>query len=173
MGTPGWNLRNLYYHVFSHTESQNYDVTFLRSPDFLHSVVPVRMIELGIIDDTEINEDRDLFLMLAPGYATGRYNITIPEARVVIEDDDGRCMQDGILVYWAASLKQGLSSRMMMVGACRMGSWYTERYKCMRDWLQVCMLLVVIIVTHEANPVIEAIFTIGAWSDCSSWSSFH
>ena len=101
MGTPGWNLQNLYYHVFSHTESQHYDVTFLRSPDFLRSVVPVRMIELGIIDDTEINEDRDLFLMLAPGYATGRYNIPIPEARVVIEDDDGRCMQDGLLVYWS------------------------------------------------------------------------
>ena len=101
MGTPGLNLQNLYYHEFSHTESQNYDVTFLRSADLLHSVVPVRMIMLGIIDDTEINEDRDLFLMLAPGYATGRYNITIPKARVVIEDDDGRCMQDGLLVYRA------------------------------------------------------------------------
>ena len=52
------------------------------------------------------------------------------------------------------SLKQGLSSRMMMVGACGMGSWYTGLYKCMRDRLQVCMLLVVIIITHEANAAV-------------------
>lgn len=53
--------------------------------------MPVGMIDLAMIDDAEINEDRDLLLTLAPGpYASGKYNITIPEARVIIEDEDGK-----------------------------------------------------------------------------------
>jgi hypothetical protein len=88
-------------------ESQHYDVTPISSSTLLFSRKSEGSVQLTIIDDKEINEDRDVFLTMTPGpFPAGQFNITVPETRVVIVDNDGRpCYR---LIVYRYSWEEGL-----------------------------------------------------------------
>lgn len=74
--------------------SEHYNILLLQSPSILNFTTQFSgQVQLGIIDDNVINEDRELLLTLAVTSALNNsvmFRITRPTARVTIVNNEGR-----------------------------------------------------------------------------------
>lgn len=75
-------------YTFFSSENTHFSVSFL-DVNFLLSILPNHTLSFGIVNDSSVNDDRMFSLQLAPAAADLNFNLTVPEARVIIEDDDG------------------------------------------------------------------------------------
>lgn len=74
--------------MFSILAPQHYILAFSNPTYTFFLVSFTGSAQLQINDDMEVNEDRELLLNLVAGPSSVDFDLSVPQARVIIEDND-------------------------------------------------------------------------------------